>query len=461
MTERIVTAALRRTPYLWAGAALALGMGVPAPASAATWSLAHDAAFPQSYRTFLDENSGAGAAIQPRRPFGLASWSTPGRAETAPATTIATLTAGGTLGRASQADGNLIDFGVDAAGTATATFVGGRSNPAENDEVFEAGITWKRFGRDGRVRSSGSFSDAFVGSEPRVATNFRGDAVVVWVDSVADDQQVLRVSTHRVGQRGFTAPATLGVDTTPQPSTSVSLSRDGRVLIAYAGTLPERGSTAPPAKGVPAQTTVFTGRVGARLTGPTAVGRRGDTNVFTAFDGRGRGYVVWQNAGGRHSPQLATLAPGATRFSKAVDLDPGKSEYAEPLLAADPGPAGGAVVAWSQNAPYPLVTAAIGADGKVTARQTVGRGLPVDLAVRNHVAALATDDGQGYGRVQLFVRDRSASRFGPEERPSRKSLSVAPGQLTIDPDGRVRLTADLDDSAKRLPRLLTYLRSPG
>jgi hypothetical protein len=233
----------------------------------------------------------------------------------------------------------------------------------------------------------------------------------------------------------------------------VAVSPSGRVLVAYSA--PLRGTAADPAKVVAPQMTVWSGSVGGHLAGPVAIGARAkETNVSAAFDGRGRGYVMWQGNGHHNSPQLASIAPGAKRFSAVVDLDPHRNEYAEPVLAADSS-AGGAVVAWTRGAPYPLTTASIDGNGRVAAHREVGGDPVAHVLLRGGVAAVASIlDGSV---VKFAVRPRGSTRFGTLGTVSRRPLYAATDMLSIDPDGRARITCDLDESAKRPPRLVTLL----
>lgn len=384
----------------------------------------------------------------------MLAWETPNAPAGAGSTTLLPVESDGGFGREISAPSGYLKMTTDGHGATTALFTGPPVAGADPDRL-PPGLRWRRYDSAGQETAGGDLTSEQVVSGPAVAANARGDVLVVWLASAHGDR-FLRASTQRAGATTFTTPVTLGSDPNQLGLIAADVSDDGRLLVAYESSL--RGTAGQPKKERAPQLTAWTGTITGGLRGRRSLGRRAATTSLSArFDGRGRGYVLWQGPGDGHdrtTPRLASIAPDANRFGTAVDLDGGLTEYTEPILATDP--AGGAAVTWSRDEPHaPAMVAVVDAAGRVTSRQQVGRGQATALATQNGVAAVAVDVNSTTAGVA--VRERGAARFGALQRPTDE-YNAEPFDLAVEADGRVRFVAEFTDRRDQ-PRLLTMMRS--
>ncbi len=445
--------ALRAARSWLAAACLGFTLAIPSPAAAATWSTASEAAFPDSYRAFQDTYGGAIAWFEPAQQGGVFAWETAGLPEGTSGTTLLALRADGSLGPEMLTPGTYLGATADAGGDTTVLLTGPPEAGADRDRL-PAGVHWRRYDRSGQLLASGQFSDRRVAIQPAVAANPRGDVLAVWLEGKRGDYR-LRAATRRAGEPGFGAPATLGSDRNQIGFVAADVSDDGRLLVACEGLL--RGTRATPKHEPSPQVSAWTGTIDRGLSARQSIGRRDQsTSLSAAFDGRGRGYVVWQGTGrGPTTPQLASLPPGAAKFGAPIDLDPRQNMDSEPVLAADPA-GGGAVVAWARDQRYPAYAATISSAGRVAARDYLGIGLPSAAATMNGVSAVAVDVSSA--RTRFAVRERGAADFSPLERPDHRSFYADSVMLVVEPGGQLRVTGEITDRTGRA-RLLALRRS--
>lgn len=453
MTERSRRFARTRPVARLASAGLLVALLVPSAASAATWTTRSQVAFPDSYRVFQDTYGGAIAWFSPAQGGGVFGWETPGLPATSPGTTFVPLREDGSLGGEIKAPGTYLGATADAKGEITVLVTG----PAGSGrgELLPRGVFWRRYGAAGELVASGQLSAGRAAIQPALAANSRGDLVAVWLEGKRGKFQ-LRAATRGAESSGFGAPVELGSDPSEIGLIAADVSDDGRLVVAYEASL--RGASGKRAREAAPKLTAWTGTIVGGVTARQAIGRRDrTTSVDAAFDGLGRGYVVWQGTGGGNArPQLATVAPGAAAFSAPVDLDPHRRSESEPMLATDQV-GGGAVVAWTRAKTYPVIAATIDADGQLGSRQTVGTGLPVAAATSGGVSAVAVDVGEA--RSRIAVRDRGTGRFGKLERPAGRSLYADSIRIVVEPSGQLRVTGEITDESGQA-RVLTLLRAP-
>lgn len=433
--------------------AVGVALLLPSSASSATWTTVANPAFPDSYRAFQDTYGGAIAWFSPAQRGGIFAWTTTSPPDETSASTLLALRDDGTLGAEIQAPGVYLGATADASGETTALLTGLPKAGADPDR-YPPGVLWRRYGRSGELAGSGQLSTGQIAIRPTIQANSRGDMLVVWVEGKRGKFR-LRAATRQAGTPVFGPPVTLGSDPTSTGLIAADVSDDGRLLVAYEGSL--RGTTSKPKPEAAPQMAAWTGTIGGGFTPRQSIGRRDpSTSVAAAFDGRGRGYVVWQGSGrGVSTPQLVSLPPGARSFSEPVDLDPRRPLDSEPVLAVNET-GGGALVAWARDAPYPAYAATISAAGQVTARQQLGRGLPLTAATADGVAAVAVDVGDA--RTRFAVRERGSKRFGALERPGKRALYADSIRLLVEPDGALRVTSEITDQGGQ-PRVLTLRRS--
>lgn len=290
-------------------------------------------------------------------------------------------------------------------------------------------------GKPGRTQRLGS---AALWGPSAVAVNARGDAVVAWLESYSIR---LRAVTRRAGGQFGRVQTLARADRTYAQigDYAVSISESGRALVAYGTNV--QGSTD--------QALAWTGNAGGNFGSMQELGRMTVTSseeelgaaITAGFDGAGRGFVGWGGPKRQSPVSVASIAPGAARFSKAVTVDPGVrkdgtdwSYQGASLGALD---SGGALFAWT-SPQGDVRAAAFNASGALTRTQRLaGTDGAAVIGGSGQLAVVASDRKDG--SPQLWRPTGSQLRFlGPlPPTPSDEHLPT----YDFDPAGRFRVTS--------------------
>lgn len=220
-----------------------------------------------------------------------------------------------------------------------------------------ARISWSAVARNGRIGRARTITTATLGGTPTLAEDHGGNAVAAWSEILPgtrrDGADRFRIrAAWRPAGRGFGRPTTLYTTDAPgyarNGAVEVAIGRAGRAFVAFADLRVTRGRdrkrllvwTRTPRRGFGA----------AMVAGPHSDA----ADIALAVTDRGRLFVAWGTQDGgeeANTPWIlraASLAPRATRFSRAQLIDRG-TNYTRPTGAVQLAvePRGRATLAWS------------------------------------------------------------------------------------------------------------------
>ena len=271
-----------------------------------------------------------------------------------------------------------------------------------------ARISWSAVARDGRIGRGQTIATATLGGTPTLAEDHSGNAVAAWTEILPgtrrDGADRFRIrAAWRPAGRGFGRPTTLYTTDAPgyarNGAVEVAIGRAGRAFVAFADLRVARGKdrkrllvwTRTPRRGFGA----------AMVAGPHSDA----ADIALAVTDRGRLFVAWGTQDGgeeANTPWIlraASLAPRATRFSRAQQIDRGTNDNRPAggvQLAVEPR--GRATLAWSSvrdNGGFPVFAATTGSGARFGAAQQIApMGALGGIAQREDGATILT-----YARV--------------------------------------------------------------